>query len=66
MDMQKRRNDPKFWRDHAEEAQAIADGMRNPSTKATMEQVARGYDNLAEQAAKRAEKPESRKRRTTD
>jgi len=39
-----------YWRDRADEALAIAYGLRDPVAKRTMEQIAAGYANLAERA----------------
>lgn len=38
------------WRARAEEASAVADGMKDPEARRTMERIAAGYRNLAEQA----------------
>ena len=43
-------NDPKHWRDRAEEARAHADEMNDPEAKRQMLEIARGYDRLAERA----------------
>ena len=49
-------NDPKHWRDKAEEARAKADGMTDPQAKETMEHVAEDYERLAAHADKRNRK----------
>jgi hypothetical protein len=43
-------DDPDYWRGRAAEARAIAEGMKNPSSKRTLENVAQSYDNLADHA----------------
>lgn len=40
-------DDPDYWRDRAGEARAMADIMRNPDSKRTMLDIAKGYDQLA-------------------
>ena len=40
----------KHWHDRAEEALAVANGMKNPEAKRTMENIAAGHQNLAERA----------------
>jgi hypothetical protein len=47
-------NDPKHWRDRAEEARAYADAMNDPEAKRQMLEIARGYDRLAERAEERS------------
>jgi hypothetical protein len=47
-------NDPKHWRNRAEEARAIAVEMRDAHTKATMLTIAQDYEKLAERAEQRA------------
>lgn len=47
-------DDPDYWRDRAAEARAIADIMRNPDSKRTMLEIAKGYDQLALFAQQRA------------
>ena len=47
-------NDPKHWRDRAEEARAHADEMNDPEAKRQMQEIARGYDRLAERAGERS------------
>jgi hypothetical protein len=46
-------NDPKHWRDRAEEARSHADDMNDPEAKRQMLEIARGYDRLAERAEER-------------
>jgi hypothetical protein len=41
---------PSYWRERAEEARVIAARMRDPDAKRSMEQVASGYDALADRA----------------
>ena len=47
-------NDPRHWRDRAEEVRLLAEDMKDPTTKATMQRLARDYDHLAERAEQRA------------
>jgi hypothetical protein len=42
-------NSPEHWRDRAEEARTIAEGMR-PEPRRLMLEVAAGYDLIAEMA----------------
>jgi hypothetical protein len=41
---------PKYWRDCAEEMQAIADRLVNQETKRTMQGIAICYEQLAQRA----------------
>jgi hypothetical protein len=43
----------RYWRDRADEARARAEEMRNYDAEATMQEVARMYDRLADLAANR-------------
>jgi hypothetical protein len=47
-------NNPKHWRERAEEARATAEQLTDPVARRTMLQVAESYDALAERAEKRA------------
>jgi len=47
---------PEHWRDRAEEARAVASQMTDPRAKATMLDIAKGYDTMAEHAQARAVK----------
>jgi len=42
-----------YWKDRADEARAMADGMRDVTAKALMEDIAHKYELLAERAAQR-------------
>jgi hypothetical protein len=46
-------NDPEHWRSRAEEARAIASDLKHPEAKRIMEDIAVGYDRLAQQATDR-------------
>jgi hypothetical protein len=48
-------SDPRHWLGRAEEARSIADGMFDPTTKATMLRIADGYEKMAEHARSRCE-----------
>ena len=41
-------NNPKLWRERAEECRALADMMNNPDAKSAMLDVAAAYERLAE------------------
>jgi hypothetical protein len=47
------RRDSKYWRDRAEEARTRAAKFKDPGAKLTMDDIAHGYDAMAEQAEKR-------------
>jgi hypothetical protein len=46
-------NDPKHWRDRAEEARTVADGLTHPDSKRRLLRIADDYDVLAKHAEKR-------------
>jgi hypothetical protein len=46
-------NDPKHWRDRAEEARALADKMPDPISKHMVIGIAQDYEKLAERAEER-------------
>jgi hypothetical protein len=46
-------NDPKHWRDRAEEARAVADEPTDPDSKRRMLRIAEDYEELARRAEKR-------------
>jgi hypothetical protein len=46
-------NDPKHWRDRAEEARTVADEFADPDTKRRMLRIAEDYEELARRAEKR-------------
>ncbi len=46
--------DPKYWRERADEARAVAVQMKDAHTKAVMLGIAQDYERLAERAEHRA------------
>jgi hypothetical protein len=46
-------NDPKHWRDRAEEARAVADQLTDDFAKKQMLRIADDYETLAKRAEKR-------------
>ena len=46
-------NDPKHWRERAEEARVHAEQMADPEAKQTMLKIAEDYEKLAERAEQR-------------
>ena len=46
-------DDPKHWRDRAQEARARAGELNDPAAKRQMLGIARGYDRLATRAEER-------------
>jgi hypothetical protein len=46
-------NDPKHWRDRAEEARTIADDITDPDSKRKMLRIAEDYEELERRAEKR-------------
>jgi hypothetical protein len=47
-------DDPKHWRNRAEEARTRAGEMNDPEAKRQMLGIARGYERLAERAEERS------------
>jgi hypothetical protein len=43
-------NDVNHWRNHAEEARALADVLTDPEARRVMLGIAEGYDKLVQQA----------------
>jgi hypothetical protein len=62
--MRARFNDPKFWRDRAEEARAVAERMSDEQARFTMVHIAQAYDKLASRAEGRPISPETAKTAT--
>src|SRR5262245_30307438 len=46
-------NDPKHWRERAEEARANAEQISNPEARRKMYEIAESYDRLAQRAEER-------------
>jgi hypothetical protein len=51
---------PKYWRDRAEEARAMAAMMQDKQAQEHLHAVARSYDRLAEVAAERVKRERER------
>jgi hypothetical protein len=53
-------NDPKHWRQRAQEARTVADELTDPDAKRRMLRTAADYEELARRAEKRLrERPQS-------
>jgi hypothetical protein len=53
-------NDPKHWRDRAEEIRTLADDMHDEISRQMMLRIAEDYERLAQRAEERAGRPPSR------
>jgi hypothetical protein len=52
-------DDPKHWRERADEARAVAEIVRDPDAKQAMLKVAEGYERLVKLAEEEATSPRS-------
>ena len=50
-------NDPKHWRERAEEARVHAEQLSHPEAQRMMFEVASGYERLAQKAEERLRNP---------
>jgi hypothetical protein len=48
-------NDPKHWRERAEEMRTLAEALVDEQSKQTMFRIAEDYDRLADRAQQRAD-----------
>jgi DNA-binding ferritin-like protein len=55
------RDDPKHWRDLAEESRVRAEQMADPASRQMLLSIAQTYENLARQADKRLRDAEQSK-----
>jgi len=46
-------NDPKYWRDRAEEARTHAEHLSDPESRRRMLRIAKDYEELARRAERR-------------
>ena len=46
-------NDPKHWRDRADEARAVAEALSDAEAKSLMLEIADGYERMARRAEER-------------
>jgi hypothetical protein len=46
-------NDPKHWRERAQEARATAEQIPDPDARQKMQEIAESYDRLARRAEER-------------
>jgi hypothetical protein len=47
-------NDPRHWRNRAEEVRVLAEGMNDAKTRPIMTRLADGWDKMADRAERRA------------
>jgi hypothetical protein len=50
-------DDPRHWRQRAQEARRIADQLADPAARKTMHEIATSYERLAKLAATRQASP---------
>jgi hypothetical protein len=46
-------NDPKHWRERAEQARTVAESLNDPHSKKAMLRIAKDYEELARRAERR-------------
>jgi molecular chaperone GrpE (heat shock protein) len=51
-------NDPKHWRERAEEARTVADQVTDDKSKQSMLRIAKDYEELAKRAERRLKQAE--------
>jgi hypothetical protein len=54
-------DDPKHWRQRAEQARALAEQMSDPASREMMLGIAKDYERLAERAEQRAQEERKKK-----
>ena len=54
-------DNPKHWRQRAEQARALAEQMSDPASREMMVGIAKDYERLAERAEQRAQEERKKK-----